>query len=144
MTNSAAIRGMQAQLLFEAWALGKGYEAYRPVHEDGQIDLLLREMVGTVSGQQARVWGVQIKRTYEKDGHPTINLKRRDGSRYDHKQIDYFAAVDVERHTIQLIPFYATLNPFTGEPKGRLRVSIEKLNQYVVKEPSRIGIGASR
>jgi hypothetical protein len=112
---------MIAQLVFEAFCLSRGWDAFRPVREDSDCDILL-----CTRGVEMPPARVQVKRVYyDRTGHRTINLRRRDGSRYRAKQVDYIAAVEVSSRTIWLIPFDVPglWNVKLAKPKGRLRLT---------------------
>lgn len=129
--EAAAVRGMVAQLLVEAYSLECGWDCYRPVREDGQCDILL---------DRYPQWGnpfmerVQVKRCYLKDGHRTINLKRKNGARYDVGQIDLIAAVDCDTREIWLIPFEKLWDKKHNRPLGRLRLT-KKWADYILEPP---------
>ena len=129
--ETAAVRGMVAQLLVEAYALEVGWDVFRPVREDSQCDLLLNMFPGTMSLDMERV---QVKRIYLKDGHKTINLKRRNGKRYDTDEVDLIAAVDVDTRFIWLIPFEKLWDKKQGRPLGRLRIT-KKWDEYIAEAP---------
>lgn len=112
---NAATRGRAAFHMFVSAALEAGFESFIPLAEESPADLLLLR-----NGAYERV---QIKRVFEHQGHPVINLKRRDGSRYKMSEIDTVAAVDVQKGLIWLIPFEKLWDKDAGQPKGRLRLT---------------------
>ena len=112
---NAETRGAVAQLMFEGVALDRGWLVHRPVYAGSEHDALIQFTPG------GRYYRVQVKRVYPKDAHRTINLKRRDGSRY--KNIDYVVAVEVSTGQMWMIPFSKLTNPATKQPKGRVRLT---------------------
>lgn len=114
-TQTSGTRGRVAFHLFTAMALELGWEAFIPLNEESPVDLLV-----FVDGTYHRV---QIKRVYQKDGHRTINLKRRNGDRYKGTEIDDVVAVDVATGTIWLLPFKDLHQPGALETRGRLRLT---------------------
>ena len=143
--DTASIRGTVAELMFEAYALQTGYEAYRPIREDGPVDLLMEVPLHWAQRLPLKgdMFRIQIKRVYLKKEkatddvpiHRTINLKRRDGSRYTSDDIDAVAAVDVDTSTIWLIPFDRLVDSKTGVSLGRLRLT-DAWDPYVVQGAS--------
>jgi ribosomal protein S12 methylthiotransferase accessory factor YcaO len=80
-------------------ALERGWDVAVPVSEDSAYDVLIDRMrAGTFER-------VQVKRTWEKDGKPTVNLTRFDGARYAERDADWLAAVHVETGTVWLVPW---------------------------------------
>ena len=95
---TTAVRGKVAELYFQAAVLGLGWEVATPVVEDSEWDALFCKSAG------CKWLKAQIKRVYYKGGHPTVNLVRSDGSKYDDDSLDYLAAVDFEDGSIYLVP----------------------------------------
>lgn len=128
--DTAGIRGKVAELLVAAYCMEMGWDVYFPVREDSQCDLLINCIphVGAFGMER-----IQVKRIYMKDGHPTINLKRKDGSRYDITEIDLIAAVNVDTRFIWLIPF-EELQGKKQLPLGRLRIT-KKWDRYILEAP---------
>jgi hypothetical protein len=130
---------MVAQLMFETYVLQSGWDAYRPVREDSQCDLLVDRWVERwPEFTSPIIERVQVKRVYMKGttddhpGFPTINLTRKNGDRYDIDQVDFIAAVNVDTGCIWVIPFEKLWDREKGQPIGRLRVT-DKWNDYIVK-----------
>lgn len=95
---TASVRGMAAQHLFVAMALEFGWNPSLPVADDLEYDVLLEEADGSSSK-------VQVKRIYLKDGYRTVNLVRKDGSRYKRSDADWLAAVDMKAGKFYLVPW---------------------------------------
>jgi hypothetical protein len=96
---TAATRGMAAQFLFIAMALEFGWNPQIPACDDLEYDVLIEESDRSFTR-------VQVKRIYEKDGHPTVNMTRQDGSRYERNDAQWLAAVDMRAHRFYLIPWH--------------------------------------
>ena len=95
--QSASSRGKAAELRFTQLVLEMGWDAATPCVEDQPYDLLVH---------RGESWEkVQIKRSYLKEGHPTVNLVRHDGCRYDADDADWLAAVEVETGRVWFVPF---------------------------------------
>jgi hypothetical protein len=128
--ETAGMRGKVAELLVAAYCMEMGWDVYFPVREDSQCDLL----VNMITGSSEWYCRIQVKRIYMKDGYHTINLKRRNGDRYDMWEIELIAAVDVDTREIWLIPFEKLVDKKHGRPLGRLRVT-GKWDQYLLEAP---------
>lgn len=120
-----ATRGRVAFHMFVAAALEAGWDIFIPLSEESPCDLLLL--------RNSVYERVQIKRVFDIGGYRTINLKRRDGSRYTMAQIDLIAAVDVTAGTMWLIPFEKLWDKHTNRPLGRLRLT-DKWNVHILGE----------
>lgn len=78
-------------------ALEAGWELASPVSEGSVWDALLNRGEG---------WErVQVKRVWQKSGHPVVNMVRGDGLKYKHSDADWLAAVEVESGRTWLIPW---------------------------------------
>lgn len=94
-------RGQAAVNLFIAWALEYGDDISIPILDIRPWDVLLH-----IRDQEPHIWNrVQVKRVYQKQGHPTVDLVRRNGERYNKEDADFLAAVDMDEHLIYLIPW---------------------------------------
>ena len=121
--NTPAQRGKAAELRAMAWLIESGREVMLPASDDTRVDIVYRRVMG--SGLHGPWRSAQVKRVYEKNGHPTINLVRSNGERYSPIDADYVVAVD--EHRMWFIPFYEVCD------KSRLRLT-KKWDKYVKKE----------
>jgi hypothetical protein len=84
------LNGKLAELHFTMWLLRKGYDVFHPVDTSSSADVVWRAGPGDP-------WrSAQVKKVYEKDGHLTVNITKRDGSLYDTTEVDYVAFVDYD------------------------------------------------
>jgi hypothetical protein len=122
VNNTAGVRGMVAQLIFETFCLQQGWDAFRPIREDSDCDLLI-----ATRGLAIPPARVQIKRVYlDKRGNQrTIDLVRKNKSAYCPDRITHIAAVEVPTRVIWLIPTGIPWlwNYKLDKPKGRIRLT---------------------
>jgi hypothetical protein len=70
-----------------------------PASDDSRVDLVYRRI--NTDGKHGPWLSAQVKRVYEKNGHPTCNLVRSNGQRYSADDVDYlFAVSETEMHAI--------------------------------------------
>lgn len=101
--HTASARGKAAELRFGQLALERGWDLAMPLVEDLPYDVLVNRHALTEHGQE---WErVQVKRSYLKDGYPTVNLVRHDGKRYNEADAHWLAAIEVETGRCWFIPF---------------------------------------
>ena len=119
MTTSC--RGKAAELRFLQLALEAGWELALPVSEGSVWDALLNR-----GSYYMEVWErVQVKRVWQKDGHPVVNMVRGDGEKYKHSDADWLAAVEVESGRTWLIPW----SEVSGVTRKRIT---EDLDQFLL------------
>lgn len=97
--HTASARGKAAEMRFMQLALEEGYDVAVPVAEDSAYDVLIDPMRNGVFQR------VQVKRCWDKDGSPTVNLTRFDGQRYAAGDAEWLAAVEVETGRTWMIPW---------------------------------------
>lgn len=85
-------RGKAAELRAMAWIIESGREVMIPAGDDCRVDIVYRKP--SVDGVHGPWRSAQVKRVYRKNGHPTVNLVRSNGQRYDATDADYLFAVD--------------------------------------------------
>lgn len=93
------LNGKLAELYLMMWLLRRGYDVFQPIDVGSPVDVVWRSKPG------AAFRSAQVKKVYAKHGHPTVNITRRDGDRYDALDVDYLAAVDYENGYVWLIRF---------------------------------------
>lgn len=87
-----------AELVFDQWALESGIPVSRPVNSDEPWDRMI---------WYGKKWQrVQVKRVFAGRGNARlVNMKRYRDKRYKRTDAEYLAAVDVDTHTIWLVPW---------------------------------------
>jgi len=97
--NTSTQRGKAAELRAMAWLIEAGYEVFQPASDDSRVDLVYRRI--NMDGEHGPWLSAQVKRVYDKSGHPTCNLVRSNGQRYGKDDVDYlFAVSETEMHAI--------------------------------------------
>jgi hypothetical protein len=97
--QTASARGKAAEMRFMQLALEEGWDLAVPVSEDSAYDCLVdRHRHGSYER-------VQVKRCWQKDGYPVVNLVRYDGARYGSEDADWLAAVEVESGICWFVPW---------------------------------------
>ena len=103
-------------------ALEAGWELASPVSEGSVWDALLNR------GEE---WErVQVKRVWQKSGHPVVNMVRGDGVKYTTTDAEWLAAVEVETGRTWLIPWPEVCGV------TRKRITLD-LDQYLLFGPTR-------
>lgn len=101
-------RGRAAEMRLLAWMMEWGnYEIFTPTAEDNAVDAVWRRT--EPDGMHGPWRAGQIKRVYRKNGHPTVNLVRSNGSRYESTDADYLVAVEIYGGNVSrvwMIPFH--------------------------------------
>lgn len=118
--NTSSQRGKAAELRAMAWLIEAGYECMLPASDDTRVDVVYRKV--TRHGLHGPWRSAQIKRVYQKNGHPTVNLVRSNGVRYEPIDSDYLFAVDGRK--MWAIPFHMVCH------LSRLRLT-DKWDEYV-------------
>ena len=118
--NTATQRGKAAELRAMAWLIEAGYECMLPASDDTRVDVVYRKVTG--NGLHGPWRSAQIKRVYRRGVHPTVNLVRSNGDRYQPIDADYLFAVDGNK--MWAIPFHQVCH------LSRLRLG-NKWEQYV-------------
>lgn len=118
--NTPAARGKAAELRAMAWLIEGGFEVMIPAGDDSRVDVVYRRV--SDDGMHGPWRSAQIKRVYLKQGHPTVNLVRASGERYDAIDADYLFAVDGNK--MWAIPFHKICQ------LSRLRLA-DKYTQYI-------------
>lgn len=101
-TNTPAARGKAAEMRAMAWLIEAGFEVMVPAGDDSRVDVVYRRV--SPDGVHGPWRSAQIKRVYQKNGHPTVNLVRSNGQRYEAIDADYLFAV--HEHKLWAIPFH--------------------------------------
>lgn len=99
--NTSTQRGKAAELRAYAWLMEAGFEVCTPASDDTRIDVVYRRI--NMDGKHGPWLSAQIKRVYDKNGHPTCNLVRSNGQRYEEHDADFLFAVDEDK--MWAIPF---------------------------------------
>jgi hypothetical protein len=123
--NSATQRGKAAELRAMAWLIEGGWEVMLPASDDTRVDIVYRKVTG--AGIHGPWRSAQVKRCYDKKGHPTVNVVRSNGERYQPIDADWLVAVSENR--MWFLPFHEVCH------LSRLRLTA-KHNKYLkVGEP---------
>ena len=99
--NTSTQRGKAAELRAMAWLIDAGFEVMVPASDDTVVDLVYRRV--NMNGKNGPWLSAQVKRVYEKGGHPTCNLVRSNGRRYEKGDADFLMAVSEDK--MWAIPF---------------------------------------
>ncbi len=118
--QSATARGTAAELRAVAWLVEAGFEVAIPANPDSRVDVVYRKQYE--DGMVGPWLSAQIKRVYNKNGHPTVNLVRSTGERYDPTDATYLFAVDEGK--LWALPFCSVAH------KSRLRLT-EKHDEFI-------------
>jgi hypothetical protein len=103
--------GRAAEFLALAWLLRNHDVWATQMPDSSSVDLLVQLTVNTREAIR-----IQVKSTFQIDGHRTVNLKKTDGSRYTRDDVDYVIAVDQEHLLFWVLPVHLT------SQVGRLRL----------------------
>lgn len=101
------LRGTVAELRFIEWLLRRGCDVMVPFHTtDSTADVTWRNL-----GRGEHHWvSAQVKKVYEKNGSPTVNITRSDDGPYHVSDADFLAAIDYEHDQLWLIPFHRVVD----------------------------------
>lgn len=109
----SAERGQVAELMFMQSLLDRGLIVFAPITPGACWDIGWQDKD---SPPGLSDFG-QVKRVYNKLGHPTINIVRHDGKRYNRWDADWLIAVNVNDQIVWKIPFYLVCH------KSRMRLT---------------------
>lgn len=110
--KSAARVGRAAELLFASWVLYRHNTWVSIMPDASSVDMLVLRQ-HKPDQDRPREIAVQIKTVYQRRGKTVVNLRKSDGSRYTDKEVDFVAAVDMERAIFWLLPI-ALACKYTG------------------------------
>jgi len=119
--NTSTQRGKAAEMRAVAWLIEAGFEVMLPASDDTVVDIVYRRI--NMKGKNGPWLSAQVKRVYDKNGHPTCNLTRSNGERYHKDDFDFLFAVSEDK--MWAIPA-AHVTPFS-------RLRLAKKWDYFVK-----------
>ena len=117
-------RGAIAESIAATWALERGWCVLWPTRGQAPAYDLVMD-----AGD--KLWRVQVKRAYLKEGFLTADLCHARHTRYTIDDIDIFLIVDVQSSVVWWLPI--------GESKGkgRVRLTTKEMEQYRETSKSR-------
>lgn len=118
MELTTAQKGRRAELLVSYQLMGLGYEVFLPISENSKIDLIYEDLTGSIIRVQVKSFyrlnrknGVTEYRVGVKKVH--TNSKGNVYKEYSKKDVDVFAAVDMENYQVFLVPI-DFINKYSG------------------------------
>ena len=115
-------KGYLGQLIVEKAFIKNGYNLYRPILENGKVDLIVEK--------NNKYWKLQIKTTQSRDGKKNIHVRKVSHNmgqykikRYTSDDIDWFIGVDLETEDVYILPV-----AFSSQYSSYINVS--KCNNY--------------